>query len=305
MAILQSCNAMESPDAGRGESMAFTIDSIHDSVKKYPLTYRLYCANTAAEVSDKLAKSIPTEKIEDSASNAGKTISFSSDEVKKLTDGSTCVLDVYTSDTGAHNLFQWNLVDAKGSPIKGVFYVTSAGTIKDRKASLTVYSTFTATTPPTAPPATTPPTAPPATTPPTAPPNTIQPTGVAQLQGRYAACFQLPSAPTTGSLRITITVTAPFPNLKATYQVSRYDTSLNCSGGSTGETAKSGSLNVKKDSRQDQFDQWEFFTNNSTEYRLVKILDQGKTLILGGSDWLAQPPAADFKITEQKPLTRQ
>lgn len=124
------------------ESLVLTIDGVGEEAKKYSLKYRLYCDSTEARVSEKLNSSRPTETVYDSSSIWGKSVKFSNSDVKKLSNGSVCVLDIFSDDSRAWEKFKWTLMDGKDTPVKGVFYVSSPGRVSNKKVSLTVYSTF-------------------------------------------------------------------------------------------------------------------------------------------------------------------
>lgn len=124
------------------EALVLTIDGIGEEAKKYALSYRLYCDSTKEKVSEKLNSGTPTETVADSASLTGNSIEFSGEAVKKLSDDSICILDIYSDDTSAHDKFKWTLEDSEGTPVKGVFYITTPGTITKKTLSLTAFATF-------------------------------------------------------------------------------------------------------------------------------------------------------------------
>jgi hypothetical protein len=124
------------------ESLVLTINGVHSEVKSYSLQYRLYCGTSDSDVSSKIQSGNAIERVSDSTSITGNSLKFSNSDVKKLASGSRCVLDIYSSDSSAHNKFKWNFMDKSNSPVKGVFYVTSPGSVSNKKLSLTLYATY-------------------------------------------------------------------------------------------------------------------------------------------------------------------
>lgn len=135
-------NEGKHPSGSDGESLVLTISQVHEEVKAHSLQYRLYCGANESDISAKIASNKPTETISDSSQITNSTLNFKSEDVKKLSSGSKCVMDIFSSDSSSHGKFKWTYFDKGNNPVKGVFYMTTPGTITNKKLSLTLFSTY-------------------------------------------------------------------------------------------------------------------------------------------------------------------